>query len=48
VQRGRRLNAAAMEQIAQGGIFLPEEAKSLGMIDGIQTIETTLAQMAKL
>lgn len=48
VQRGRRLGAAAMEKVTQGGIFLAEEAKSLGLIDGIQSVETTLAQMAKL
>lgn len=48
VQRGRRLGADALKQVTQGGVFLADEAKTLGLIDGIQSIETTLAQMAKL
>ena len=48
VKLGRRLDAAALEKVTQGGVFLAEEAKALGLIDGVQSIETTLAQMAKL
>ncbi len=48
VKRGRRLSAETLEQVTQGGIFTGDEAKALGLIDGIQSIETTLAAMAKL
>lgn len=42
VQSGRRIEQDALGAIADGRAFLAHEAMSLGLIDGIQTIEQTI------
>lgn len=46
VQRGRKLSAEAVEAISDGRVFRATEAKQLGLIDGIQSLDTTLAMLA--
>jgi signal peptide peptidase SppA len=39
VEGKRRIESAAMEEIKRGGIFTAPKAKSLGLIDGIETFD---------
>ncbi len=45
VQAGRRLNPSQLAAVTSGAIFTAEEAQRLGLIDGIQSLETTVAQL---
>jgi len=45
VSRGRGMNAAAVKAVADGRVWLAAEAKSLGLIDTIQTLDGTMAKL---
>ncbi len=42
---GRGMTTAKFKKAADGRVFLPDEAMDLGLIDGVQTLEETLAQI---
>lgn len=44
--RGRRLSAARLDEVADGRVFLADEAKALGLIDGIQTLDVTINKLS--
>lgn len=47
VQRGRRMAAKRVDEVADGRMFMAEtEAKPLGLIDGISDADTTLRDLA--
>ncbi len=46
VSRGRKLAGPALEAVADGRVFLAETARQLGLVDGIQTKQQTLARLA--
>lgn len=46
VQKGRSLTDKQLEAVKTGGVFGAEEAMSKKLIDGIQSMETTLNQLA--
>jgi signal peptide peptidase SppA len=46
VRKGRGLTAAQMDAVRTGGVWLAEEAKSLRLIDGVRSLESTLAALA--
>lgn len=48
VKRGRKLSAAQLAAINTGAIFTAKKAQELGLIDGIQNEDATLAELAKL
>lgn len=48
VQAGRKMSPERFAAVADGRVFLASEAKSLGLIDGIQTYDQTLSQLAAL
>lgn len=45
VIRGRSFNADQYAAVATGAVFLAEEALKLGLVDGIQTLDATLAAL---
>ena len=45
VQTGRGLSDKRMEEVSDGRVVIAAEAKRLGLIDGVQSMETTLAGM---
>ena len=45
VAAGRKLSAAKVAQLADGRVHMAEDARALGLIDGIQTFEETLTQL---
>jgi len=47
VGRGRRMSAKRVDEVADGRMFLSDEAKPLGLIDGISDADTTLRTLAK-
>lgn len=42
---GRGLSAEAVDGVAHGGVFNASEALALGLADGVQDLDTTLAQL---
>ncbi|MBA2626730.1 MAG: S49 family peptidase [Gemmatimonadales bacterium] len=46
VQEGRGFNAKQLAAVKTGAVFAAPEALALGLIDGIQPLETTLEQLA--
>lgn len=46
VQTGRRLSPEQVALVSDGRVHLAAQASALGLIDGIQSLETTLAQLA--
>jgi lambda family phage portal protein len=46
VRTGRRLNSAQMSAVRTGGVWLASEAQQLGLIDAIQPLEKTLAELS--
>lgn len=46
VGRGRRMSAKRVDEVADGRVFLSEEAKPLGLIDEISDADTTLRKLA--
>jgi protease-4 len=46
VRTSRRLSPERMALVADGRVHLAGQAMALGLIDGIQSLETTLAQLA--
>lgn len=45
VQRGRRASAEQVQAWADGKVYLAETAHALGLIDGVQSLDDTLAQL---
>lgn len=45
VMRGRNMSSAKFDAIADGRVFHAQEALQLGLIDGIQTMDDTLASL---
>lgn len=45
VMRGRKMDEASFSKVADGRVFLASEAKALGLIDGIATMDATLARV---
>jgi signal peptide peptidase SppA len=45
VQKNRKLSAEQMAKVTTGAAFLAAEAKTLGLIDGIQTFDETMAAL---
>jgi signal peptide peptidase SppA len=45
VKTGRRLTEGELQAVKTGAIFTAEEAQRLGLIDGVQSIDSTLAQL---
>lgn len=48
VSNGRRLPMESVEKIADGRVHIAADAVELGLIDGVQSLETTLAQVARM
>lgn len=48
VQGGRKFSPERFAAVADGRVFLASEAKTLGLIDGIQTYDRTFSQLAAL
>lgn len=46
VKRGRQMTDAKLERAKTGGIFLAEEAESMGLIDGIKSFEAAMNELA--
>lgn len=46
VKNGRLMNAAELAAVRTGGVFLAPEAKRLKLIDGIRSVDSTLAALA--
>lgn len=46
VMEGRGMTRAQFDAVGDGRMFFAEEAVELGLIDGIQTLSTTIAQIA--
>lgn len=46
VMRGRKMDAAALAKVNSGGIFMAKEAMKLGLVDGIQTLDQTIAALS--
>ena len=46
VMRGRRMSEKRVGEVADGRMFLADEAKPLGLIDGIADADTTLRKLA--
>lgn len=46
VQRGRKMSEAAVKAVSDGRVYRATEAKQLGLIDGIQSLDQTLAALA--
>lgn len=47
VAQGRKLDRNYVHSIAQGKVWLGEEGKELGLVDGIGGLETTISSLAK-
>lgn len=47
VREGRKMDAKAFAAVATGAMFPAKEAKSLGLIDGIRSIDEVVAKMPK-
>lgn len=47
VAHGRKLDRNYVHSIAQGKVWLGEEGKELGLVDGIGGLETTISSLAK-
>lgn len=47
VVQGRKLDRNYVHSIAQGKVWLGEEGKELGLVDGIGGLETTISSLAK-
>jgi gas vesicle protein len=47
VQRGRGMDKSQVDELTTGLVYTASEAKKLGLIDGIQSLETTLQQLQK-
>ena len=45
VGRGRNMQAAAVRNLADGRVWLADDAKALGLIDGIQGLDATVGAM---
>lgn len=45
VIRGRGLTGEAVDAIATGQVWIGEEAKKLGLVDGVQSLDQTIAQL---
>lgn len=46
VRKGRGMNQTQLNAVRTGGVWLADEAKSLRLIDGIQSMDKTLADLA--
>ena len=46
VKTGRGLNASQLTAVKTGGVFLAKDAKQLGLIDGIRSLDSTLSALA--
>lgn len=47
VARGRGLNSKRVKELADGRCHMAADAKDLGLIDGVQTLDQTVTQLAK-
>jgi signal peptide peptidase SppA len=45
VMRGRKMDAAAFAKVSDGRVWLAEDAKKLGLIDGFSTIRGTISRL---
>lgn len=48
IMRGRRMDKKSVEAVADGRVFFANEALSLGLIDGVQTLKETYSQMVEI
>lgn len=48
VARGRHLPLAKAKELATGDVWIGEKAKAVGLIDGVQSFDATLAQLQSL
>jgi len=48
VSRGRNMGMPAVKDLADGRVFNAPEAKKLGLIDGIQTLQQTIEQASQV
>ncbi len=48
VARGRGLNQKRVKELADGRVQMAADAKDLGLIDGVQTLDQTLSQLTKV
>jgi signal peptide peptidase SppA len=46
VRSGRGMSAAQLAAVRSGGVFPADEAKSLGLIDGVRSLDSTLAALS--
>lgn len=46
VARGRRLSIQRVRELADGKAYIAAKAKELGLVDGVQSLEATLSQLA--
>lgn len=47
VMSGREMSAAAFAAVSTGGVWMADEAKRLGLIDGVRTLDDVIAGMPK-
>lgn len=48
VKSGRGMSDAKLSKVRTGGVFLASEAQALGLIDGVRSLDRTLAELAKV
>lgn len=48
IARGRHLTAAKAKELATGDVWIGEKAKAVGLIDGVQSFDATLAELQAL
>ena len=47
VSKGRGMTPTAVKKLADGRLFVPADARTSGLIDGIRTVDQTIAKLAK-
>lgn len=47
VRKGRNLSAKQFEAVATGGVWHPKEARDLGLIDGVRSLDAAISGMPK-
>jgi signal peptide peptidase SppA len=48
VQQGRKLSAEQLERVADGRVFLAQEAKRLGLIDEVRSLDAAIRDLGRL
>ena len=46
VKKGRRLSAAQMQEVKTGAVFTARKAESLGLINGVRSLDATIEALA--